>query len=80
MKGCLGFSIDIYGKGGHGSIPHICRDPGLVMNRLYFHLLDLPARYLEPKHAVVMSIPAVYTSSKANNMYGDSATILGTVR
>mmetsp|Transcript_3049 Transcript_3049/g.6120 ORF Transcript_3049/g.6120 Transcript_3049/m.6120 type:complete len:132 (-) Transcript_3049:321-716(-) len=34
MAGCLVFELQIRGKGGHGSTPHLVKDPVFIVNKI----------------------------------------------
>ncbi len=42
------FDITVIGKGGHGSTPHLTKDPILAACQMVTLLQQIPARYIDP--------------------------------
>lgn len=75
------FEIEFEGKGGHGSRPHLARDPVVAAGEALLALQTIPSRSVEPGKAAVVSV----CSLTAGNTGGTSvipqkALLRGTTR
>lgn len=73
------FDIVITGKGGHGSMPHLCIDPIVIGAEIVSALQQIVARKLDPLHAPVLTI-ATFQSGESYNVIPNSAHLAGTLR
>ncbi|MCS2162164.1 amidohydrolase [Scandinavium sp. H11S7] len=73
------FDIVITGKGGHGSMPHLCVDPIVIGAEMVSALQQIVARKLDPLHAPVLTI-ATFQSGESYNVIPNSARLAGTLR
>ncbi|WP_096199573.1 amidohydrolase [Bacillus sp. FJAT-45350] len=73
------FEIEIFGKGGHGGMPHTTVDPLLAGCQLVMSLQQIVSRRIDPNEAAVVSVCS-FNSGEASNVISDSAKITGTVR
>jgi amidohydrolase len=73
------FDIVITGKGGHGSMPHLCVDPIVIGAEIVSALQHIVARKLDPLHAPVLTI-ATFQSGESYNVIPNSAHLAGTLR
>lgn len=73
------FDIVITGKGGHGSMPHLCVDPIVIGAEIVSALQQIVARKLDPLHAPVLTI-ATFQSGESYNVIPNSAHLAGTLR
>ena len=73
------FDIMITGKGGHGSMPHLCIDPIVIGAEIVSALQQIVARKLDPLHAPVLTI-ATFQSGESYNVIPNSAHLAGTLR
>jgi amidohydrolase len=73
------FDITITGKGGHGSMPHLCVDPIVIGAEIVSALQQIVARKLDPLHAPVLTI-ATFQSGESYNVIPNSAHLAGTLR
>ncbi|MGK7246048.1 amidohydrolase [Buttiauxella agrestis] len=73
------FDIVITGKGGHGSMPHLCVDPIVIGAEIVSALQQIVARKLDPLHAPVLTI-ATFQSGESYNVIPNSARLAGTLR
>nr|EJQ74341.1 amidohydrolase [Bacillus cereus HuA4-10] len=79
MAGANRFSFTIYGKGGHGSMPHQTIDPTLVISNIITQLQSIVSRNLESKEQAVVSIGELRSGSNYN-VIPHTAYASGTVR
>ncbi|MFP2504561.1 amidohydrolase [Buttiauxella gaviniae] len=73
------FDIVITGKGGHGSMPHLCIDPIVIGAEIVSAFQQIVARKLDPLHAPVLTI-ATFQSGESYNVIPNSAHLAGTLR
>ena len=83
-KGPLTTSVDLYdvtviGKGGHGSTPHLTRDPILASCQMVTALQQIPARYIDPLETVIFPVCSIH-SGEAPNVIPDEARFSGIAR
>ncbi len=73
------FKIEIKGKGGHGSTPHLTNDPITCSSYLISSLQTIVSRRIDPLVPSVVSIGKI-SGGDAFNVIPDKVEILGTVR
>jgi amidohydrolase len=79
MVGVTGFTITIFGKGGHGARPDITIDPIVIGSAIVDGLLTLVSREKNPVVPQVVSIGS-FRSGNAANVIPDTAVLKGTIR
>lgn len=79
MAGADFFDIKITGKGSHGAMPHMGRDPVMVAMTLAGALQTIVSRNADPREAAVLSITQIHAGS-AYNVIPEEATLAGTIR
>ncbi len=79
MAGADFFDIRITGKGCHGAMPHLGRDPVVVALTLAGALQTIVSRNSDPREAAVLSITKVNAGS-AYNVIPEEAELAGTIR
>ncbi|KMK14493.1 N-acyl-L-amino acid amidohydrolase [Pluralibacter gergoviae] len=73
------FDITISGRGGHGSVPHLCIDPLVIGAEMVMALQNVVARNIDPLKAPVLTV-ATFQAGDNYNVIPDSARLAGTVR
>ncbi len=73
------FTIRIIGKGGHGALPHLCKDPILASGHLITQIHSIVSRNVDPLESGVVTIGRV-GGGTAFNIIPDEVELLGTVR
>lgn len=73
------FECTIYGRGGHGAMPHQTVDSILVGAQVVTALQTIVARNLDPLQSGVVTV-GKFEAGKASNVIADSAYLRGTVR
>lgn len=76
---CDNFTIEITGKGGHGSMPEQTVDPINVACHIHLALQEIIAREIAMGDRAVLTIGAL-NAGAAGNVIPDSATMSGTLR
>ncbi len=71
--------ITIYGKGGHGSAPHMAVDPIVIAARTILALQTIPSREVKPGEMTVITVGYIRAGTK-NNIIPDHAELGLTVR
>ena len=80
MAGADSVTIDVAGKGGHGSMPWNTVDPVLVASQIVVGLQPIISRQLNLLHEpAVLTIGAVNAGTR-HNIIPDSAQLLGSLR
>jgi hippurate hydrolase len=79
MAGADFFDIRITGRGSHGAMPHMGRDPIVVAMNLANALQTIVSRNADPREAAVLSITQVHAGS-AYNVIPEEAVLAGTIR
>ncbi len=73
------FQCTIFGKGGHGAIPHQTVDSIVVASQIVLALQTIVARNINPLESAVVTVGSL-NAGKTDNVIPDSARMLGTVR
>lgn len=73
------FYVDIEGRGGHASTPHMCTDPLAAANAIYTAFQTIISRDANPIRNGLISVTAIQ-SGEANNVIPQTALMKGTVR
>ena len=71
--------IRLTGQGGHGAMPHRCRDPIVAGAQIVMALQTVVARNVDPVAQAVVSITQFH-AGEADNVIPQEATLRGTVR
>ncbi|HET9661308.1 MAG TPA: M20 family metallopeptidase [Thermomicrobiales bacterium] len=79
MAGVTGFTITVYGRGGHGARPDITVDPIVIGSAIVNGLLTLVSREKNPVVPAVVSVGS-FQSGNAANVIPDTAVLKGTIR
>lgn len=79
MAGADFFDIKITGRGSHGAMPHMGRDPVVVALSLGAALQTIVSRNADPREAAVLSITQIHAGS-AYNVIPNEAALAGTIR
>ena len=76
-QGC--FTIDVTGKGGHGAMPNLSRNPILAAAGMVEALQTIRSRWADPTKPFSLSVCSIHGGS-ACNIIPDSVTMEGTFR
>jgi amidohydrolase len=79
MAGADFFDIKVTGRGSHGAMPHMGRDPIVVAMSLANALQTIVSRNADPREAAVLSITQIHAGS-AYNVIPEEAVLAGTIR
>jgi amidohydrolase len=71
--------ITVYGKGGHGSTPHLTVDPIVIAARIVVSLQTIVARETDPREPAVVTVGAI-RGGTTYNIIPDQASLKITVR
>lgn len=74
------FDILIKGKGGHGSMPHLCNDPVVIGAEVVTNLQQIVSRNSDPLHTPVLTIASFQSGEKSYNVIPASIQLSGTLR
>lgn len=73
------FDIEIKGRGSHGAMPQVSRDPIVIGSGLVKDMQEIVSRNTDPTHAAVVSVTEFHAGS-AYNVIPESAILRGTFR
>ena len=73
------FSCTIFGKGGHGAMPHQTVDSVVVSAQIVNALQTIVARNVDPIESAVVTVGELHAGTK-HNIIADTARMTGTVR
>ena len=73
------FSATIVGRGGHGAMPHVARDPIVAAAQAIVALQSVVARSVDPIQPAVVTVGSLHAGS-APNVIPESAAMRGTLR
>ena len=73
------FMVEVQGKGGHSSTPHLAVDPLMIVNTMYMMLNTLVGREVNPFDTVVLTIGKC-GGGTVSNVIPDTAVLEGTLR
>jgi len=79
MSNTDSFKITVKGKGGHGSAPHLTKDPVVCAAHLIANLQTIVSRCVDPMKAGVLSVCRINGGS-AFNIIPETVELAGTVR
>lgn len=79
MSGKRNFTIMIKGSGGHGSMPHLNRDPIVCSAALIQNLQTIVSRNTDPVDSLVLSISMIEGGRPAN-VVADEVKLVATIR
>ncbi len=84
LAGPLTTSVDLYditvkGKGGHGSTPHLTKDPILAACQAVTLLQQIPGHYVDPLETVIFPVCSIH-SGEAPNVIPEEAKFSGIAR
>ena len=71
--------ITVYGRGGHGSTPHLAVDPIVIASRIVVALQTIVAREMDPREPAVVTVGSI-RGGTTYNIIPDETTLKLTVR
>lgn len=66
--------ITVYGRGGHGSMPHATVDPVVLASMIVIRLQTIVSREVDPSQTVVLTVGSIQSGTKSN-VIGDHAVL-----
>jgi hippurate hydrolase len=66
--------VTVYGRGGHGSMPHACIDPVVLAAMIVVRLQTIVSREVAPNETVVLTVGSINSGAKSN-IIGDRAVL-----
>ncbi|BFH15072.1 amidohydrolase [Paenibacillus melissococcoides] len=73
------FYLTVYGRGGHGGMPHLCADAVVIGAQLVQQWQTIVSRTVSPLQPAVVSVGALQAGS-TQNVIADRAVLKGTIR
>ena len=74
MAAADSFKVTLFGRGGHGSMPHRCIDPIVLAANIVLRLQTIISREINPSEAAVVTVGSVQAGS-AENVIADQAVL-----
>lgn len=79
MSAADSYRITIYGRGGHGSMPHFCIDPVVIASHIVVRLQTLVSREVPPDETAVVTVGSLKAGDTVN-VISDEATLQINIR
>lgn len=79
LAACDAFDLEVVGRGGHGSMPHLTRDPVVAASEIVLALQARVAREIDVHDPAVVTVGAFHAGT-ARNVVPGTATLNATVR
>jgi len=79
MAGCDELCIRIDGKGGHGGVPNLVKDPIVAAANVIMSLQSIVSRNLSPFDSAVLSVGSIHAGT-VSNIIPPTVEMLGTLR
>lgn len=79
MMGSDSFRVTVYGRGGHGSMPHRTIDPVVVAAHVVVRLQDIVSREVPPDEPIVVTVGAIQ-AGHTENIISDTAVLKLNIR
>lgn len=73
------FKARIYGRGGHGAMPHLTVDPVVLAAQVILALQTVVSRRLDPNNSGVLTVGTIHGGTK-DNVIPEWVDVTGTVR
>lgn len=79
MSSSDSFKVTIFGRGGHGSMPHRCIDPVVIASHIVVRLQTVVSRVVPPDEVAVITVGSIH-AGEAENVICDHAFFTINVR
>jgi amidohydrolase len=79
MSAADSFRITIFGRGGHGSMPHRCIDPVVIASHIVVRLQSIVSREVPPDETAVVTVGALQAGD-TENIISDTAVLKINIR
>ena len=79
MAAADSFRITLFGRGGHGSMPHNCIDPVVLAANVVVRLQGIVSREVAPAEPAVLTVGSIH-AGETENVIADKAVLRANVR
>jgi amidohydrolase len=79
MSAADSYKITVFGRGGHGSMPHRCIDPVVIASHIVVRLQTLVSREVPPDETAVVTVGSLKAGDTVN-VIADEATLQVNIR
>lgn len=79
FAGVNSIDIHVFGKGGHGAMPHTTIDPVVLASRIVLDIQTIVSREINPVHPAVVTVGSIHGGTK-HNIIPDQVDMQLTVR
>lgn len=79
FAGVNSIDIQVFGRGGHGAMPHTTVDPVVLASRIVLDIQTIVSREINPVHPAVVTVGSIHGGTK-HNIIPDQVDLQLTVR
>lgn len=79
MSSSDSLKVTVFGRGGHGSMPHHCIDPIVIASHIVVRLQTIVSRVVAPDEVAVITVGSIH-AGEAENVICDHATFSLNIR
>ena len=79
MAAADSFKITLFGRGGHGSMPHLCIDPVVLAANVVVRLQGIVAREVDPQEFAVVTVGSLQAGD-TENVIAEKAVLMVDIR
>lgn len=79
MSSSDSLKVTIFGRGGHGSMPHLCIDPVVIASHIVVRLQTIVSRVVPPDEVAVITVGSIH-AGEAENIISDRAFFTVNIR
>ncbi|OAL27632.1 hypothetical protein AYO20_09705 [Fonsecaea nubica] len=79
MSSSDSLKVTIFGRGGHGSMPHRCIDPVVIASHIVVRLQTIVSRVVPPDEVAVITVGSIH-AGEAENVISDRAFFTVNIR
>ena len=70
------FKVTLFGRGGHGSMPHICIDPVVLAANVVVRLQGIVSREVDPQESAVVTVGSIQAGQTENIIAAEALLLL----
>lgn len=79
MNSSDGLTVTVFGRGGHGSMPHRCIDPVVITSHIVVRLQTIVSREIPPDDVAVVTVGSIHAGD-VENIISDKAEFKISIR
>lgn len=78
MTAASNWKVTIKGAGGHGSMPHLTKDPIVVAASIIEKLQTIPSREVDPREVAVVTVGSIHSGESSNSIPNEAVMGINT--